>query len=85
MAVAFSSDQMGIIRASALALALAAIGLSAGYAWLPPSLFALEPAMDFGERIEFTLKVDILMFIWLAGCVGAVNCIALYRRMDTSA
>ena len=29
--------------------------------------------MDLGERIAFTLKADILMFIWLAGCVGAVS------------
>ncbi|KUM26321.1 hypothetical protein AU467_22530 [Mesorhizobium loti] len=64
---------MGIIRASALALALATAGLAAGYVWLPPGLFELNPAMDFGERIAFALKVDLLVFIWLAGCVGAVS------------
>lgn len=71
--MAFSSEEMGIIRASALALALAVVGLGAGYVWLPPGLFKLTPAMDFGDRITFMLKAAILMFIWLAGCVRAVS------------
>lgn len=82
MAVGFSSDQLGIIRASALALALAAAGLGAGYVWLPPGLLELNPAMDFGERITFTLKADILMFIWLAGCVRAVSRGRFYSQAD---
>lgn len=73
MAVRFSPDQIGVIRASALAIALAAAILVAGYVWLPPRSLGLNPVMDFGERIAFTLKADILMFIWLAGCVGAVS------------
>ncbi|KIZ45098.1 hypothetical protein, partial [Rhodopseudomonas palustris] len=64
-----SSDQVGIVRASAVALAFAAVVLVVGYAWLPPELFGLSPEMDFGERIAFTLKASILMFLWLAGCV----------------
>ncbi|OYX71162.1 MAG: hypothetical protein B7Y95_13595 [Rhizobiales bacterium 32-66-11] len=73
---------MGIIRASALALALAAASLGAGYVWLPPGLFELNPAMDFGERIAFALKADILVFIWLAGCVGAVSRGRFYSPTD---
>ncbi|MBY0242346.1 MAG: MAPEG family protein [Burkholderiaceae bacterium] len=73
MAIPFNSDQMGIIRASAIALALAATCLVVGYVWLPPSLLELNSTMDFGERITFTLKADILIFIWLAGCVRAVS------------
>lgn len=82
MARAFSSDQMGIIRASILALALAAAGLGAGHVWLPPGLLGLNPAMDFGERITFALKADILMFIWLAGCVRAVSKGRFYSPAD---
>lgn len=78
----FSSDQLGIIRASALALALAAVVLAAGYLWLPPGWAGLRPAMDFGERISFTLKADLLMFIWLAGCVGAVSRGRFYSPAD---
>lgn len=82
MAVAVSSDQMGIIWASALAIALAAAGLVTGYVCLPPKLLGLNLVMDFGERIAFTLKAGILMFIWLAGCVGAVSRGRFYSPAD---
>lgn len=78
----FSSDQIGIIRASAVALAFAAVVLLAGYAWLPPELLGLSPEMDFGERIAFTLKAGFLMFLWLAGCVGAVSRGRFYSPAD---
>ena len=29
--------------------------------------------MDAGERIAFALKAEILVFLWLAGCVRAVS------------
>lgn len=77
-----SSDQVGIVRASAVALAFAAVVLVVGYAWLPPELFGLSPEMDFGERIAFTLKASILMFLWLAGCVGAVSRGRFYSPAD---
>ncbi len=82
MAVGFSSDQMGIVRVSALALALAVAGLVGGYVWLPPYSLGLRPVLDVGERIAFTLKADILMFIWLAGCVGAVSRGRFYSPAD---
>ncbi|MBD3847321.1 MULTISPECIES: MAPEG family protein [Bosea] len=82
MARAFSSDQMGIIRGSAAALTLAAIVLTAGYVWLPPGLLRLNPEMGLGERVAFTLKADILMFLWLAGCVGAVSRGRFYSPAD---
>lgn len=78
----FSSDQVGIIRASAVALAFAAVVLVAGYGWLPPELLGLSPEMAFGERIAFTLKAGILMFLWLAGCVGAVSRGRFYSPAD---
>lgn len=76
----FSSDQVGIIRASAVAFAFAAVVLVAGYGWLPPELLGLSP--EIGERIGFTLKVGILMFLWLAGCVGAVSRGRFYSPAD---
>lgn len=78
----FSSDQLGIIRASALALGVAAAILAVGYVWLPPGWVGLSPAMDIGERVAFTLKADLLMFIWLAGCVGAVSRGRFYSPAD---
>ena len=29
--------------------------------------------MSAGERLAFTVKVDLLVFLWLAGCVRAVS------------
>ncbi|MFG1423108.1 MAPEG family protein [Roseixanthobacter liquoris] len=78
----FSSDQMGIVQGSAAALILAAAVVAAGYIWLPPGVLGLNPAMDFGGRIAFTLKANILMFVWLAGCVGAVSRGRFYSPAD---
>jgi uncharacterized membrane protein YecN with MAPEG domain len=68
-----SADQWGIVRGSILALALAGVVLAAVHLWLPPSVFGLSGEMDFGERMTFVLKADILLFLWLAGCVRAVS------------
>jgi len=73
---------MGIVRASAAALILAAAVLAAGYIWLPPGLLGLTPTMDLGARVAFTLKADIFIFIWLAGCVGAVSRGRFYSPAD---
>lgn len=69
----YSPEQRGVVLASSVALLVCAGVLGAVYAWLPPALFGLKPDMGAGERIAFALKVDILVFLWLAGCVRAVS------------
>ncbi|MBX3431504.1 MAG: MAPEG family protein [Hyphomonadaceae bacterium] len=69
----FSSDQSGIVRGSMLALALTGAVLAAANYWVPRDAFGLHEDMDFGERMTFVLKADIVLFLWLAGCVGAVS------------
>lgn len=69
----YSPEQRGVVLASVAALVVCAVMLGAGFAWLPPEMFGLGPAMDAGERIAFALKADILLFVWLAGCVRAVS------------
>ncbi|GAM99003.1 hypothetical protein U91I_02640 [alpha proteobacterium U9-1i] len=69
----FSSEQWGIVRGSVLALALAGAILAAAHFWIPPHFFGLSEDMDFGERMTFVLKADLLLFLWLAGCVRAVS------------
>lgn len=68
-----SDDQRGILIASAVAAVFCALVLTAGYFLLPVGLFGLQEAMPAGERIAFALKVDVLIFLWLAGCVKAVS------------
>lgn len=38
--------------------------------------------MEFGEPVAFTLKADIPMFIWLAGCVDGVSTGRFYSPAD---
>ncbi|GIK48820.1 MAG: hypothetical protein BroJett013_15170 [Alphaproteobacteria bacterium] len=68
-----SSDQWGIVRGSALALVLAGVILASAYFWMPPHFFGVNEDMTFGERMTFVLKADLLLFLWLAGCVRAVS------------
>ena len=69
----YSQEQRGVMLASTLAVAVCAAILVASYAWLPGSAFGLHGGMDAGERIAFALKADMLVFLWLAGCVRAVS------------
>ena len=69
----YSVEQRGVLKASAVAIALCASVLVAAYAWLPTEPFGLERNMDAGERIAFALKIDVLVFLWLAGCLRAVS------------
>ncbi len=68
-----SPDQWGVVRGSGLALAVSAGVLGVGYAWLPAEWLGLAPAMMAADRIAFALKSDLFLFLWLAGCVGAVS------------
>lgn len=69
----FSPDQWGIVRGSFLALVVAGVVLAAAYVWMPPHVFGLNEDMDFAERMTFVLKADLVLFLWLAGCVRAVS------------
>lgn len=68
----FDREQRSIILQSALAVLLSAVVLGAGYWWLPPELVGAAP-MALADRLAFALKWDLLIFIWLAGSVGAVS------------
>lgn len=70
--MAFDQEQRGIIRQSALAVGLAALLLGAVYLWLPRASFGLVDSMTVADRIAFALKWDLLLFLWLAGCVRTV-------------
>lgn len=56
-----------------LALALTGAVLAASYYWMPRDAFGLQQDMEFGDRLAFALKADLVLFLWLAGCVGAVS------------
>ena len=69
----FDREQKSIVLQSALALLLCAVVLGGGYWWLPPKLVGAAAPMDLADRLAFALKWDLLIFLWLAGSVGAVS------------
>lgn len=69
----FDREQQSIAWQSAAAVLLAAAVLVAGYLWLPPEFAGATDSMPLADRIACALKWDLLVFIWLAGCVGAVS------------
>lgn len=69
----YSPEQRGVVFASAAAIAVCAAVLVLSYLWFTGSLFGLDAGMEAGERIAFALKAEILVFLWLAGCVRAVS------------
>lgn len=66
-------EQRSIVLQSALAVLLCAAVLGGGYRWLPPELVGVAASMDLAGRLAFALKWDLLIFLWLAGSVGAVS------------
>lgn len=69
----FDREQRSIVWQSALAVLLCAVVLGGGYWRLAPELLGITPSMALADRIAFALKWDLLIFIWLAGSVGAVS------------
>lgn len=71
--MSFDREQRSIILQSAFAVLLCAAVLGGGYRWLPPELVGVSDSMTLADRLGFALKWDLLIFIWLAGSVGAVS------------
>lgn len=71
--MSFNPEQRGIVIAAAIAIAVTALVLFAGYAWLPAERLAIRPDMQVGDRIAYALKWELLLLLWLAGCVRAVS------------
>ena len=80
--MSLDSEQWSILRRSAVAIAVTVAVLVAGYLWLSPGFFGLSNSMGVGERLAFALKADLLIFVWLAGCVRAVASGRFRSRAD---
>ena len=68
----FDREQRGIIRWSLVAITLTIVVVGAGWLWLPPDLVGAEGIRTLAEQIAFALKWNLLILLWLAGCVRAV-------------
>lgn len=69
----FDQEQRSIVRQSAFAVLLCAAVLGAGYFWLPGEFVGVAIEMAPADRLVFAFKWDLLVFLWLAGSVGAVS------------
>jgi hypothetical protein len=68
-----TSEQRGVVIASAIAIALTAASLICAYHWLAPGWVGAVPPMSVADRIAYALKWNLPMLLWLAGCVRAVS------------
>lgn len=66
-------DQRGVLRGAAVALLLAAIIGVPFYQIVRPAWVGVPPADALGAQIAYALKWDILVLLWLAGCVRHVS------------
>ena len=66
-------EQRSIVWQSAAAALLAAAVLAMGWLWLPPELVGLGDRATAADKIGYALHWDLPVFLWLAGCVGAVS------------
>lgn len=73
LSMPWSADQREIVRASLGAIAVCAVTLAAGYAWIPIAWYGLDGGVGTAERIAFALQIDLVLLLWLAGCVRAVS------------
>lgn len=78
----FDPEQRSIVRQSAIAVLLSALVLGGGYSWLPPEFVGVAMPMALADRIAFALKWDLLIFVWLAGSVGAVSQTRFWTPVD---
>lgn len=69
----FDREQRSIVLQSALAVLMCAAVLGGGYRWLPTDLVGAAAQITPADRLAFALKWDLLIFLWLAGSVGAVS------------
>lgn len=70
--MSFDKEQKRILLWSALAMLFSGAVLSTGYIWIPAQIFGLNDSMAQGDQIAFALKADLLIFLWLAGCLRVV-------------
>ncbi len=69
----FDGEQRSILLQSALAVLLCVAVLGGGYLCLASETAGVGAPMDLADRLAFALKWDLLIFVWLAGSVGAVS------------
>ena len=77
-----SAEQKAIRVRSALAVGLTAAAVALAWLWLPPSLLGASAGMATADRLAYALKADLLVFLWLGGCLRTVASIRYRSDAD---
>lgn len=77
-----SREQTLIALWSAIAVALTAAAVSAAWLAVPPHWFGAPADPAVADRLAYALKLDLLILLWLAGCVRAVASIRFRSDAD---
>ena len=77
-----SAEQKTIRVRSALAVGLTAAVVALAWLWLPPSLLGASAGMATADRLAYALKADLLVFLWLGGCLRTVASIRYRSDAD---
>jgi len=78
----FSAEQKAIAVRSGLAILITAAAVASAWLWLSPRLLGAAPDMATADRLAYALKADLLVFLWLAGCLRAVASIRFRSDAD---
>lgn len=77
-----SAEQTAIAIRSALAVAITVAAVVAAWLWLPPSLLGAAADLTTADRFAYALRTDLLILLWLAGCVRVVASIRFRSEAD---
>lgn len=70
--MARSREQRLILVWSAAAILLTVVVTVGAWLWLPPRWVGIGAEPALAERLAYALRVDLLIFLWLAGCIRVV-------------
>ncbi|MEJ6788178.1 MAPEG family protein [Brevundimonas sp. BR2-1] len=78
----FTAEQRAIAVRSGLAILMTAVAIASARLWLSPPLLGAAPDMSTADRLAYALKADLLVLLWLAGCLRAVASIRFRSDAD---
>lgn len=80
--MARSREQISILAWAAAAILMTVVITICAWLWLPPTWVGIDDEPSIAERLAYALRVDMPIFLWLAGCVRVVASIRYRSNAD---